>query len=290
MTDTRPSGPAAIRVLGGLAWLSQAGMAATYAVVIIRPGAWHTMYAADPVQTILLWCYAGGMALVWPASLWQEQSSFYHRGAQDLFRKLGLLAHLSILLVACVAAVPQPDRASIWVVLPVMSSFVITVWVLWMRALFLPPEDQAVVDAITNEQARQAGALREAAAQEFRRARLSGIVTKLGYQATDPATRDDAGPVTWQLPARKHAPLVYFIRNGNRVKIGTSTEVKRRIRTLALRAENVVLLLDGGKPLERDLHQQFSDLRIGNTEWFAYDGALVDYVRTETARLTRKDS
>jgi hypothetical protein len=264
-------------------------MAATYAVVIIRPGAWHTMYTADPVQTILLWCYASGMALVWPASLWQEQSSFYHRAAQDLFRKLGLLAHLSILLVSCLAAVPQPHRASIWAALPVMSFFVITVWALWMRALFLPPEDQAVVDAITNQQAQQAGALREAAAQEYRRTRLNGIVTKLGYQATDPATQDDAGPVTWQLPARKHAPLVYFIRNGNRVKIGTSTEVKRRIRTLALRAENVVLLLDGGKPLERDLHQQFSDLRIGNTEWFAYDGALVDYVRTETARLTRKE-
>lgn len=287
---TRPSERAASRVLGTLAWLAQAGMATMYAAVLVQPDAWRTMYATDPVQTALLWSYAGSMALVWAGSLWQEQGSFYHRTLQDLFRKLGLLAHISILVISLVAAIALPARIALWSVLPVMSFFVICVWRVWMRSLFLPPEDQAVVDAITAQQARQAAALREAADQEFRRTRLNGIVTKLGYQITDPATNDDSGPVTWQVPARKHAPLVYFIRNGNRLKIGTSTEVKRRIRTLALRAENIVLLLDGGKPLESQMHDRFKDLRIGNTEWFAYEGALVDYVQTETARLTRKDA
>ncbi|MFW3477316.1 GIY-YIG nuclease family protein [Streptomyces microflavus] len=64
--------------------------------------------------------------------------------------------------------------------------------------------------------------------------------------------------------------------------------MKRRIRTLALRAENVVLLLDGSKPLEKKLHQQFADLRIGNTEWFAYDEALITFI-TEQNRLARKE-
>jgi hypothetical protein len=288
-TATRPAEPAVSRVLGTFAWLSQAGMATTYAAVLVQPDAWHTMYATDSFQTVLLWCYAGGMALVWAGSLWQEQRSFYHRDVRTVYRKSGLLGHISILLVSLVAAIALPGRVALWSILPVMSLFVIAVWTVWMHSLSLPPEDQAVVDAITARQAAQSASLREAAAQEFRRTRLNGIVSKLGYEITDPATKDDAGPVVWQIPPRKHAPLVYFIRNGNRVKIGTSTEVRRRIRTLALRAENVVLLLDGGKPLEREHHDRFADLRIGNTEWFAYEGALVDYIQTETARLTRED-
>lgn len=291
-TATRPPREeVARRVLGTLAWLCQAGMATTYAAVITRPDAWHTMYATDPVQTVLLWCLAAGMALVWAGSLWQEQSSFYHRGTQDLFRKLGLFAHLSILLVACVAAIPQDERASIWGALPVMSFFVITVWVLWMRALSLPPEDQAVIDALHNREAHQAAEAYDASQKERRRERLSAIVAGLGYQLTDvqtPTPQTDANDVRWAVPARKHAPLVYFIRNGNRLKIGTTTELKRRIRTLALRAENVVLLLDGGKPLESSLHKQFADLRIGNTEWFAYDGDLIDFISDQN-RLARKE-
>jgi hypothetical protein len=67
-----------------------------------------------------------------------------------------------------------------------------------------------------------------------------------------------------------------------------SINVRRRIRTLALRAENVALLQNGDRRIERQLHQQFADLRIGNTEWFAYETPLTDYV-TEQNRLARKE-
>lgn len=100
---------------------------------------------------------------------------------------------------------------------------------------------------------------------------------------------EDAAAVRWQIPSGKHDSLVYFIRNGNRMKIGITTELKRRIRTLALRSENIALLLSGDRRFERQLHGQFSDLRVGNTEWFAYEGALAKYVTDQIARITRKD-
>src|ERR1043165_301614 len=157
-TATRPFQSAPRRVLGILAWFCQAGMATPYAAVIAQSDASHTMYATDPFQTVTVWCYAGGMVPVWVGSLWHEQSSFYHRGIKDMFRKLGLLAHLSILFVALVAVIGQPDRAALWGVLPVMSFFAIVVWTTWMRAVSLPPEDQAVIDAIHDREAQQAAA------------------------------------------------------------------------------------------------------------------------------------
>jgi hypothetical protein len=277
------------RALCALAWASQAGIAATYLAVIRQPSVWRPMLAQDAFSTVCLWVFLAGMALLWVDGLWLEQKRFYNRSLQRLYRRGGLVGHLSLFVVAMVAASKTPNPTGLWIALPVLSFMAIVMWFAWMHTQFLPAEDQAVVDAITDRNAKQRATLRDATARELRHSRLTGIVSHLGYQLTAPATQDDAGPVRWNIPAGKHAPVVYFIRNGNRVKIGTTTELKRRIRTLALRTENVVLLLDGGKPLERQHHNRFADLRIGNTEWFAYEGALVDYVHTQTAHLTRED-
>ena len=297
-TVPRPTGRLAVvldRFLCGLTWATQAGTAATYAVITARSAMWHTMWDTEPFDTACLIGVDVCMALLWAISLREEQNNFYDRRAQQLHRKMVTLGHLSVLLIAAIAAsADQKNRIGLWFVLALFAFNANVIWATWMRSRFLPAEDQAVIDAIHDRQDQQAAAAYDASEKERRRERLSAIVAGLGYQLTDtPAPAQtpvqDEQPVgRWQIPVRKHAPLVYFIRNGNRLKIGTTTELKRRIRTLALRAENVVLLMDGGQPLERNLHKQFADLRIGNTEWFAYDGALIDFIADQN-RLARKE-
>lgn len=297
MTTTRLSGPPGVdRVMCSLAWISQAGIAATYLAVISQPAVWRPIYTKEPVSAVCLWIMIACMALLWANCLWLEQKKFYNRRLQRLHHNGNLFGHLTLLFIAMVAATEQPGRAAIWIVLPVLSFFTIALWIGWMHILFLPPEDQAVIDAIAAREAEQRAAIYDASEKELRRQRLTQIVSSLGYQLTDTqpsATGQDetAAPAArWQIPTGKHAPLVYFIRNGNRLKIGTSTELKRRIRTLALRPENVVLLVSGGQDIERAFHRQFADLRIGNTEWFAYEGALVDFVNTENHRIREEQA
>lgn len=77
---------------------------------------------------------------------------------------------------------------------------------------------------------------------------------------------------------KPHAPVVYFLRNGNRVKIGTSQNLRRRVASLSLRREDVVRVEHGDQQYERSLHRRFAELRAGNTEWFELRGALAQYL------------
>lgn len=79
-----------------------------------------------------------------------------------------------------------------------------------------------------------------------------------------------------------HPPIVYFITNGNRVKIGVSTNISARAGALSLRRENAALLLEGGFDLEAALHQHFAADRISRTEWFVYSGRIQEFI---TSRL-----
>jgi hypothetical protein len=294
-TIPRPTGKAARiveRLLLGFTWATQAASLTVYTIITVQSPIWAEMWSAEPFNTF---CLAGidlGMAILWLLSLREEQKTFYDRRAHRTHRKLSTFGHITVLLVATLAASAYLNRIGLWFVLGLFAFYANVTWAAWMRSRFLPAEDQAVIDAIHDREAQQAAAAYDASEKERRRERLSAIVASLGYQLTDtpvqPAPQDEQPVDRWQVPARKHAPLVYFIRNGNRLKIGTSTDLKRRIRTLALRAENVVLLMDGGQPLEQQLHKQFADLRIGNTEWFAYDGALIDFIANQN-RLARKE-
>lgn len=85
------------------------------------------------------------------------------------------------------------------------------------------------------------------------------------------------------LSVKRHAPVVYFIRNGNRVKIGTTQNLKGRASGLSLRVKDIVRVEHGGVNHERDLHVRFAAQRIGNTEWFELRGAVADHIaRRET--------
>jgi hypothetical protein len=87
-----------------------------------------------------------------------------------------------------------------------------------------------------------------------------------------------------------HASVVYFIANGSRVKIGFTTNLKNRLGSLALRADSVLLALDGGPDLERALHAQFSDYRNGDTEWFELAPEIVRYVSAREEALSARRS
>ncbi|KUJ65413.1 GIY-YIG nuclease family protein [Streptosporangium amethystogenes] len=75
-----------------------------------------------------------------------------------------------------------------------------------------------------------------------------------------------------------HAPVVYFLRNGTRVKIGTSQNLRRRVTSLSLRRDDVIRVEHGTQHYERSLHRRFADLRAGDTEWFELRGALAEYL------------
>lgn len=104
----------------------------------------------------------------------------------------------------------------------------------------------------------------------------------------EPARRqlppEPAGPVGEEIEdiedllTAPHAPVVYFLRNGTRVKIGTTRNLRPRVARLALRPDNVVRVEHGGQDYEQSLHARFDDYRVGNTEWFELRGELAEYL------------
>lgn len=109
---------------------------------------------------------------------------------------------------------------------------------------------------------------------------LGGFDSETGYR---PLNIPDCG----------HDNVVYFILNGNRVKIGTTTHLRNRVRALALKPRNVIACVPGGRQQEDELHARFCRQRIGGTEWFAFEGPIVDAVNDWHARamvLRRQDA
>jgi hypothetical protein len=79
-----------------------------------------------------------------------------------------------------------------------------------------------------------------------------------------------------------HGDRVYFVRNGDRIKIGYTTNLRGRLGALCQRPDSVLLLLQGGNGLEAALHRYFSAHRIGSTEWFRYAGEIEKYIARKT--------
>ena len=69
--------------------------------------------------------------------------------------------------------------------------------------------------------------------------------------------------------------VVYYMRIGNRVKIGTSTNLRDRLE--AINPEELLALEAGDARLERRRHRQFAALRT-HGEWFRLEGALRDHI------------
>lgn len=79
---------------------------------------------------------------------------------------------------------------------------------------------------------------------------------------------------------------VYFVRAGDKIKIGFSTDAKTRINSLQTsNPERLELLgvIDGPESHERSLHHRFRHLHVLG-EWFRAEADLLDYIRVATGQ------
>ncbi|RIJ52219.1 GIY-YIG nuclease family protein [Clavibacter lycopersici] len=76
--------------------------------------------------------------------------------------------------------------------------------------------------------------------------------------------------------AAPRVEVVYYIRFGDRMKIGTSANPRQRLGTL--RHDELLAFERGGREVERARHVQFARQRFDRTEWFDLDARLREHV------------
>lgn len=77
--------------------------------------------------------------------------------------------------------------------------------------------------------------------------------------------------------AEREAGVVYYIRFADRVKIGTTTNLARRLAGLP--HDEVLATEPGGPAVEGRRHQQFAEARVpGLNEWFYRSTELLDHI------------
>lgn len=144
---------------------------------------------------------------------------------------------------------------------------------------------------------------RERARRDFERSQDAAILAKYGVARDDPhfrlvqkavfkavdngldfhnarACRKIADKVIADIERkqrREETDVVYYLRQGDHIKIGTTKDINRRLREYPPGTE--LLVTETGSYLrERERLEQFrDDLRHGN-EWFAPSPALMDHI------------
>lgn len=80
-----------------------------------------------------------------------------------------------------------------------------------------------------------------------------------------------------------HDPVVYYVLVGSLMKIGTSTNLRRRL--LAYPPNRRLLATEpGGRSVESRRHAEFADLLDSGREWFRFEGTLVEWVQSIRAK------
>lgn len=82
------------------------------------------------------------------------------------------------------------------------------------------------------------------------------------------------------LDKKSRLGYVYFIKMGNAVKIGFSTSVGSRLKTIQTSCPEpaeVMLVLPGSQATEQFFHEHFSKYRLSG-EWFSLEGKLVAFL------------
>lgn len=77
-------------------------------------------------------------------------------------------------------------------------------------------------------------------------------------------------------------PQVYYLRFGDRIKIGCSVAPAKRVMALSMDPANIVATEHGGFRRERERHLQFADLRLEG-EWFAAGDELLAHIESLVA-------
>ncbi|MEU2851768.1 GIY-YIG nuclease family protein [Streptomyces syringium] len=274
------------KVTGVLAWLLAALMAVMEGAVFLPEVA---KYGTGTFDTVSLVGSFAMMIVSWLTLLGSEQVNRHERDQAKRIRRTGYAIQLLVVSAGTAGCWHKSPWSGIVVGFMVLLSML--TWRGYMDSLALHPEDQKVLDDIIEQRrARQ----QERLAEEQRRRRagqLAEAAARYGYDLAEDQLKDEAPPgIRWEIPTRKHPSLVYFIRNGNRVKIGTTTDLRRRIRTLALRSEHVVLIERGGRELEREFHERFAKYRDGKTEWFRDVGTLNAYIAERVEAIRQRQT
>lgn len=90
---------------------------------------------------------------------------------------------------------------------------------------------------------------------------------------------------------RRSQEKVYIAKMGKLVKIGRSTNPKRRVQNISsiIPGDNleILIILDGGRKLEKSLHYRFRrSHREG--EWFKYSKPIKEYVSKQKKIIKRR--
>lgn len=75
--------------------------------------------------------------------------------------------------------------------------------------------------------------------------------------------------------------MVYYLRFGDRIKIGTSGNPRARLGQL--RFDELLAFERGDRTVEQMRHAQFAEYRFPGSEWFHAHGALTDHIRSLAA-------
>lgn len=78
--------------------------------------------------------------------------------------------------------------------------------------------------------------------------------------------------------ARRTGDVVYYVRIGDSIKIGYTSQLDTRIKALRAARENVLATEPGGRELEAKRHAQFGRLRKGRREDFEPSFALIQHI------------
>lgn len=117
--------------------------------------------------------------------------------------------------------------------------------------------------------------------------RMSGIPLCKGHLRTaayeydakvfQPLLHGMSAPEPVPEPERS-SPAVYYFRMENRVKIGTTTNLRLRMNTMYVQPEQLLAIEPGSYEQEGKRHKQFAHLRVGRTELFDTNQALLDHI------------
>lgn len=103
------------------------------------------------------------------------------------------------------------------------------------------------------------------------------LTTKDPTPSTTRQAKKQAGQARSEYGPKEKLGLVYFIRFADRIKIGYTTDLPTRMKTVP--HDEILALVPGTMADEKTLHRKFNSLRITG-EWFANDPRLTDFIKT----------
>ncbi len=104
---------------------------------------------------------------------------------------------------------------------------------------------------------------------------------RLMFGKPDEAPKEILAAEIEKAQRRSRSQLVYFIQNGDAVKIGTSQNPRKRMADMAVGNHADLKLLgtlSGGPKREKTLHDKFRKYHIRG-EWFMLVPEITDYIR-----------